>query len=98
MFPECKKCTRAGISTITLALILKCPVDLDKHDCPYLPPDKHTHEEIRIPPQYSAFTITATTSGIRPEHPGIVYFYEDPNREGNKVYLINVSSTAGKTV
>ena len=97
MFPECKKCLGAGITTISIALILKCPVDLYEHKCPYLPSDKHTHEEIYVPPQYSGLTLTAATSATSPDHPDILHSSEDPNREGNKVYLINVSSTVGES-
>jgi len=93
MSPMCKMCKGVGVAAITGALILHCPVDLDKHKCPYLPPDKHTHQEVSVPPQYSEMAIVSATSPIVVTHPSTVYFYEDPDRPGNTIYLVNLNAS-----
>jgi len=90
MFPECKKCMGAGIVGISAAFILHCPIDLDKHKCPYISDNQHTHQEIYIPPQFSQSSVTVATSAIPPDHPDIIHVSEDPNKDGSKLYFINV--------
>ena len=92
MLPECKKCKGAGIAGLGLAFILHCPVDIDKHECPYLPPQKHSHQEVYIPLEYSNSMITVATTAASSDHPYIVYEREDPARPGNTIYYIDLSS------
>jgi len=88
----CSKCRGLGIAGVAGALILSCPVDPEKEQCPYLPDHQHTHQEVYIPQNLNPFTLVSATSGTAIDHPGVVYTFSDPDREGNTIYTVNLST------
>ena len=91
MLPVCKKCKCAGIVGLGLSFILHCPVDIKKHECPHLPEQQHTHQEMPIPPEFSNSMITVATSSAPSDHPYKIYEREDPDRKGFKLYIVDVT-------
>lgn len=84
------KCKGAGITAVLTALVLSCPIDIEKEKCPYLPPDQHTHQEPYTLPAYITTSCTiATTAGII-LHDSIFKVEDDPDRLGFKKYYIKV--------
>jgi len=94
MFPECKKCRGAGIAGVAaVALVLHCPIELEKHKCPYLSDHQHTHQEVYIPSEYSQMEVVVATSGELFSHPNLLDSEIDSEREGNRIYYIDVTSS-----
>lgn len=92
MFDECKKCQGALIAGVSFAVMLHCPVDLKKNKCPYLPPEQHNHQEVYIPPEYSNLSISVATSGSTINHPYLIDSYDDKERPGFTIHIIDVTS------
>ena len=97
MSPVCKKCKGAGIVGLGLSFILYCPVDIKKHKCPHLPDHQHIHQEISLPPEFLNSMITVATSSTSVDHPYKIYEREDPDRKGNKIYILDVTPIIPKS-
>ena len=93
MPPICQICQGAGIVSVTAALILQCPVALHRKECPYLPPHQHTHEEVYVPPQYSAPRIVVATPEVPLDHPLLLGSTTDPHIEGYRMYYIDLTAS-----
>ncbi len=88
MNPICKLCKGATIAAITGSLILYCPFEPQKHTCPYLPPEQHTHNEVYVPPQYQNLVITVATSASAIDHGSLIDIIDDTERPGFKKYVL----------
>ena len=98
MHTICDKCKGLGIATVAGALILNCPIDPDKEHCPYLPDHQHTHQEVYVPPNLNPLTLVNATSGTAIDHPGVAYTFPDPDREGNTIYIVDVTASGDTSI
>lgn len=94
MIKICEKCKGAGMAAmIGAAFILSCPIDIKKDKCPFLPPEVHTHEKLFIPIEImkvAESAVTVVSSSRNTEHDSIIGRYDDSNRQGFTVYILNV--------